>query len=150
MLANIEHKIYPMTEDNIDKVRQVESQMLEKEQVDLPTLHTIHGGLYTRTVLLKKGHALCGALIKVPTTLILNGNVMVYIGTEFTHIVGYDVIPASANRKQLMIAIEDTYITMCLKTEYRKLEYIEKEFTDEYDMLMSSSDTAINTIIIGD
>ena len=150
MLTKAEHKIYPMTDDSIDKVRQVESQMLEKEQVDLQTLHTIHGGLYTRTVLLKKGHALCGALIKVPTTLILNGNVMVYIGNDFSHIIGYDVLPASSNRKQLMIAIEDTYITMCMKTNLTDLKEIEKEFTDEYDMLMSSFDTAKNIIIIGD
>ena len=139
-----------MSVGNIEKVKLIEQHILQEGTYTMHTYHTMHGGVYTRTVLLKKGYVLCGALIKVPTTLIVSGNVIVYIGTEFSNLVGYNVVPAAKDRKQLIIALEDTYITMSLSTNNRTIAEIEKEFTDEYEILLSSFDPSLNTIIIGD
>lgn len=148
-LAKVD-SIPPMSVGSIEKVKLVEQHIVQNGTYTMHTFHTIHGNVYTRTVFLRKGYVLCGALIKVPTTLTVSGNVIVYIGTEFSNLKGYNVIPAAAGRKQLIIALEDTYITMCLSTEKRTVAEIEKEFTDEYEILLSSFDASLNTIIIGD
>lgn len=146
----IEHsaKISAMGNTALSLVREAELQLSQMEQVKLPTHHTIHGGVYTRTVLLKKHEALTGAYILIPTTLIIQGVAIVYIGHSHLTLNGYNVIPASKDRKQLIIALEDTYITMIMSTKAVTVEEAELEFTNEAHLLMSRHEDAINTIVI--
>ena len=141
-------KINPMGETSITLVKEAEVALMAMPQINLPTYHTIHGGIYTRTVLLKKHEALTGAYIVIPTTLIIQGVALVYIGDSSLTLTGYNIIPASKNRKQLIIALEDTYITMVMKTEATTVEEAELEFTNEAHLLMSRHEDAVNTIII--
>lgn len=140
--------ISSMLPDTISKVRQVENLLAVLPQVELPTLHTIHGKVYTRTICLRKDEALTSALIRVPTTLVIAGNVIVYTEEGFIEIKGYNVIPASKDRKQIMRAIEDTFITMILETDKNTVEDIEDYFTEESKLLMSRQPEALNKIII--
>lgn len=127
---------------------QLETIMLEYEQVKLKTFHTIHGGIYTRTIELLEGQALVGALIKIPTTLIFNGHIRLLVGDEVRDIVGYRVVSASGMRKQVMTAVQDSVITMMFKTDARTVTEAEDEFTDDAESLMSRRDEAINIIEI--
>jgi hypothetical protein len=126
-----------MSDAAIDKVRQFESQALSMPQIDIPTSHVIHAGMYARTIMIPAGTILTGALIKIATILIINGNVIAYIGSETIEFTGYNVLPASENRKQAFLAKTDTYLTMIFPTDVDNINDAEEQFTDEADMLIS-------------
>lgn len=135
--------IPPMSPEAIGVVSMLESAMLDKEQVPLTTWHSLHGGTYTRTICIPAGVLLTGALIKVQTTLIVSGHCHVYIGDKSCELQGYNVVPASAGRKQAFMAITDTWLTMMFKTDAASVEEAETQFTDEYEQLGSRRDPSV-------
>lgn len=137
-----------MTERQIDNVRQIETMAMEMPQVPIITEHVIHGGMYARTIMVPAGTMITGALIKVPTVLIVNGTCTVYIGDGAVDVNGYHVIPASAGRKQAFIAHADTWITMVVATEAKDVEAAENYFTDEVELLGSHRDVELNRIVL--
>jgi len=52
----------------------VQHTLLGTPQIEVHTEHIIHGGIYTRTIRMKPGTYVMGALYKVPTTVVLSGN----------------------------------------------------------------------------
>jgi hypothetical protein len=137
-IANINSGIIPsMSERSIDKVRQFESFSLTLPQVKIDTFHTFHAGLYARTIMIPAGVVLTGALIKIATILIINGDVIAYIGDDSIRLSGYNVLPAEQNRKQAFVAQTDTYMTMLFSTNAKTIEDAENEFTDEASLLFS-------------
>lgn len=133
----LEPNLPAMTDEAIGKVREAESKLLAMPQVDIPTQHSFHAGMYARTVTIPAGVAITGALIKIPTLLIVNGRCEVFTGGEVVELSGYNVIQASANRKQVFLAHEDTTLTMLFPTTATTIEQAENEFTDEADMLQT-------------
>lgn len=126
-----------MSESAMDKVRQLEHESMLQPQVDINTDHLIHAGMYARTIMIPEGVMLTGVHIIKPTTLIVSGACVVYLGEEAHSLVGYHVLAASANRKQVFVAVRDTYLTMLFPTSAESVEEAEREFTDEFDLLMS-------------
>ena len=137
-----------MSVEAIDQVRTAEREMLALPQVEIHTSHLIHGGMYARTILMPKGVAMTGVLVKRPTTLVLIGDVLVYTGDGVLHLQGQQVIPASAWRKQAFMANEDTWLTMIFPTSATTVEQAEREFTDEVGLLMSRDRPDLNHITI--
>ncbi|HSV48351.1 MAG TPA: hypothetical protein VLJ58_21360 [Ramlibacter sp.] len=130
--------LHPSDIQAIGKVRALESALLAQEdQVEIPTNHVLHAGMYARTVRIPAGHAVTGALIKVPTVLIVNGDVVLYTGDGTVHLTGYHVLPAAAGRKTAFAAIGDTDLTMLFPTQAATVDQAEREFTDEFDALLS-------------
>ncbi len=137
----------PTTPAALAKVCELEKRVLEVPQVEFTTHHVLHGGVYYRTICIRKGVVLTGALIKIPTTLVVSGKATVLIGDGEEHLVeGYRVFAASAGRKQAFITHEDTYITMSFKTNAKTVEEAEAEFTDDHERLMSRR--GVNEIVI--
>ena len=128
--------------------RTIESQVMELDQVEITTDHTIHGGIYIRTITMKKGTVLVGAEIMIPTSLIINGHLNIVIGGENIEFIGNHVISASAGRKQVITALEDSTLSMLFRTDAKTIEEAENEFTHEADRLMSRLPGAINNINI--
>ncbi len=127
-----------MTGRGLDLVKRIEKRLLREEQVQIATQHVIHAGIYSRTICIPAGVALTGALIKIPTTLVICGRASVLIGDGDEVLVdGYRVFACSAGRKQAFIAHADTWLTMSFKTSARTVEEAEDEFTDEADRLFS-------------
>lgn len=151
-LAVVTPRIPAMTPAAIDKVRQLEGVASQRPQVTIMTEHAIHGGMYARTIRLPAGVMITGALVKLATLLIVQGDAMAYIGDdEPLRLHGYTVLPASAGRKQAFVAIGDTNMTMVFPTAARTVDEAERKFTDEIDILMSRRDPASNaTTITGD
>ena len=143
-LALREGRIPAMSQAAIDKVRGLDAIVSKMPQVSIPTAHQIHGGVYTRTITLPAGVLLTGALIKIATTLIVFGKIIVYIGEEATELAGCHVLAASANRKQAFLALEDTRMTMLFATSAKTVEEAENEFTGEAHLLFSRASGAIN------
>lgn len=138
--------IEPMSIAAIDRVRALEIAQKALPQVDIPTDHLIHAGMYARTILIPAGVSLTGVLVKRATTVILSGEASVYTETGLIHLNGYHVIAASAGRKQAYVAHKDTYLTMIFPSKATAIEQAEDEFTDEPDLLFSR--TGVNNVTI--
>lgn len=136
-LVPTSNAIQPMTSEAIDKVRALENQLAALPQVEIETHHALHGGMYVRTITIPAGVALTGALIRVATVLIINGDADVYIGKSTKRLRGYNVLQASAGRKQAFYAHKDTQVTMVFPTDATTVEQAENEFTEEADRLLS-------------
>lgn len=148
-LATMEAGIAPMSAGAIANVAALERQVLACPQTRIKTHHVLHGGLYARTILIPAGVVLTGALIKIPTLLVIAGDVLVYVGEgQRTRITGIAVIPASAGRKQAFVTYQDTSISMVFPTRSTNVEQAEAEFTDDVALLFSRRDADLNTEII--
>lgn len=143
----IERKTLPaMSQESIDKVGDLDALIRKLPQVSIATYHVLHAGLYARTITIPKGVVLSGVLIKIPTLVIVEGNASVWLGDSELHVTGYNVIPASAHRKQAYIAHTDVNITMVFPTKAKDIRVAEQEFTDETDLLFSRSGENVITI----
>lgn len=121
----------------LSKLAVVQDALLRCEQTAIRTEHILHGGMYARTIRLEPGTIISGALIKVPTTLIVQGHCEVLVNDGWATLIGYHVFPASAGRKQIFVARSKTMITMLFATQAQTVEEAEREFTDEAELLMS-------------
>lgn len=141
--------IAPMSGDSLRRVRELEAEAAKLPQIVIPTIHTLHAGVYTRTITIPAGVLVTGVFIKIDTTLIISGDCAVLVGDRSIDYHGYHVITAHANRKQALFAYSDTSVTMFFRTDAETIEQAESEFTDEVDLLFSRNDTAINYINTG-
>ncbi len=126
-----------MGQAEVDKVRQLEDATLRLPQVDVPTDHVFHAGMYARTIMIPAGVALTGAQIKIPTILIISGDTLVYGESGSTRYTGYHVALGQSGRKQAFYALQDTYLTMLFPTNATTTDEAERAFTDEYGKLFS-------------
>lgn len=140
--------IAPMSEEQMDRVARAEEFMLSLPQVDIRTEHLLHAGMYARTILVPKGAVAAGALIKIATVLIVAGEGLLTVGDHAERLSGYCVIAGSAGRKQVFLALEDTYITMLFPTKAETVGQAEEEFTDDFARLMSRKEGACNRVLI--
>lgn len=122
----------------IDQVRALEDAAMKMPNVQLKTDHTFHAGVYTRTIFLPTGMMITGALIKIPTVVITSGSLIAYTGEGLKPLEGYHVLQAEAGRKQAFVAGADSYITMIFATNATTIEEAEREFTDEYELLLTN------------
>lgn len=138
-----------MSIGGIDRVRLLESECAALPQVPIRTEHLLHGGMYARTVHVPAGVLITGTLIKVPTILIVEGDVLIYVGRDAPlHSTEYRVFAASAGRKQAFVAQTDMRLTMVFPTQAKTVEEAEQEFTDEADLLASRRDIDHNSITV--
>lgn len=140
-----------MSQENIDKVKFIETLSLNfVDQINLPTANLIHGGMYARTLHMDAGTVLTGALLKIPTILIVSGDCAVFIGDETIELRGYTVLPGSALRKQMFYAHTDVDMTMLFPTDETTVDACERQFTDEHELLMTHRMTNVKTLITGE
>lgn len=124
----------------LDMVNRIAEVSATVPQLSCRTEHLIHAGMYARTVRLKPGTIITGVLLKRATILITDGRALVLVGDEWAGIEGYNVIPGSAGRKQVFVAITELALTMMFPTQAKTVDEAEREFTDEYDLLYSRGD----------
>lgn len=130
--------------------RLTEWQLAHDEGLELQTEHLIHGGMYVRTVAMPAGMVLTGALIKRPTVVIVTGSCGVLTGEEWTRLDGYNVLPASAGRKQVFISLSAVVISMMFPTQAKTVEEAERDFTDEAERLLSRRQDVNRVVITGE
>lgn len=126
-----------MAEADIGKVRALEQAIAAGPQIDIPITHTLHAGVYARTARVPAGAMITGALIKIPTVLVINGDATIFIGEGSIRLAGHHVLSAQAGRKQVFLAHAETYLTMVFPTHAATVEEAEAEFTDEVDLLQT-------------
>lgn len=138
-----------LTDESKVKLATMQEALLSVPQIEVKTEHIIHGGMYVRTIRIVPEVVLMGALVKVPTMLIVNGKTKVFTGDGWIELEGYHVIPANAGRKQIFVAQEETCITMIFPTDAKTVEEAEAEFTDEAEALMSRKSDNDTVVITG-
>ena len=79
-------------------------------QFDPPIYDYVHGGIYTRTMFLPKGAMIMGALIKVPTTLVISGSCFV---SDVSLCFGKRFIPRMSSCNVAIISSK-TLVSSCL------------------------------------
>ena len=142
-------RIAAMSPAAIEQVRRLESAALALPQVPIETTHVLHAGLYARTIRVPAGVLITGALIKIATLLVIDGDVLMHVEGGAVRLEGHHVLPAAAGRKQAFLARSDTHITMVFATAARSIEEAERQFTDEVENLVSRHEPN-RVIITGD
>ena len=138
------------TSEYLEKLCAVEQKVREMKQIIVQTEHVLHAGMYARTVRLEANVLIVGVLIKRPTMLVVHGYAQVFAGDRWYSIEGYNVIPASAGRKQMYVTSQPTEITMLFPTKAKTVEEAEAEFTDEAEGLISRKSDNDLIVITGD
>ena len=139
-LAPLQASIPAMSPGTISKVRELEAINGRLQQIPIRIEHALHAGVYARTAYIPKGALVTGVFIRVPTLLIVQGDVTIYVGDEDPlHATGYSVITAEAGRKQAFFATGGTALTMIFATEAKTVAEAEAEFTDEPHLLQTRS-----------
>lgn len=135
-------RIAPMSAAAIDQAARLEEASLaHMPQVQIPVDHCLHAGLYQRTVKVPAGIVITGALIRIATLLIVSGDCIVHVEGGPIELHGHHVLRAEAGRKQVFVALTDTYLTMVFPTSAATVEEAEREFTEEADKLQSRQGT---------
>lgn len=143
------HGISTMTPEDMGLAERMVDAIGEFPQITIGTDHVIHAGLYARTVTVARGLMVGGTVIKIPTLLIVNGDITLWVGEGHEkRYVGYHVLPASAFRRSVFIANADTSLTMIFATQADSIYAAEDEFAEEPEKLMSRAPGAINRITI--
>lgn len=105
----------------------------------LPLHQQLHAGIYTRTVWQEKGSILVGARVRVPTTIILDGDQCVAGASESPiRFKGRQVLAAEPGRKVVVLAYADSVCTTCFRTDAATVEEAEREYTCEWIMLQNN------------
>lgn len=130
-------KLSPIDNHARRLLEQGEDWLLNLPQCQIHTDHLFHAGMYARTIYIPPGVVLTGAWIKIPTIVIVNGDLDLLVGRELVASNGYKVFAGSANRKQVFITRSVVEVTMIFPTEACTVYDAECEFTDEADRLMS-------------
>ena len=126
-----------MSQEMIDKVRAVESISRQREQINIPVNHFLHGGMYVRSVRIPAGVMITGVLIRVETSIVMSGHAMFYTGEKWLEHEGYGVYAAAVNRKQIFVALTDLHLTMFFPTDAETVKDAEEQFTDEAHLLQN-------------
>lgn len=136
------------TPQMLSKIARAVENMKRYPQTRFRTRHLIHGGVYYRTMDVHKGSIVAGCLMKIPTALVISGNVVVYDGQEWTHYTGHNVLAGMAGRRQIFLGEEFSTMTMSHATKASTVEDAEKEFTDEHESLLSTREGYENEVVI--
>src|SRR6185312_1838312 len=141
----------PTKPELVERLTEAQNAFLKLPQADIFTQHLLHGGMYARTITMPPNLALIGAHIKVPTIVITVGSGKVRLNEGLADIQGYQVLPASANRKQIFVSHDGPLIiTAIFPTDAKTVEEAEREFTDEYELLMSNWQDLNEVVITGE
>lgn len=137
----------PMTPAQVMQVRLIEDMARIVNPDDtLRTHHAFHAGMYARTIRIPAGEFITGALVRIPTLLIVDGDAIIWLGDHGRRIAGHHVLLAAAGRKQAFRAFSDTHLTMVFATGAKTVDEAEREFTDEFALLLSRRAGAANEI----
>ncbi len=99
------------TEERREKINQLETAMLQEEQVNIPVVHRFSGGIYAREITIPKGTLLTGRIHKFDHfDIMLSGDVTVSTDTgEVKRLTGLNIMEGKSGKKRAGYAHEDTH-----------------------------------------
>lgn len=133
----VRDQLSPCSAEARARIEAFGKRLQEFPQVDLPTEHHIHAGVYSRTIYVKAGVAVAGVLVKIPTQLVASGHFVLSDGARSEEVKGFKVYEGFPGRQAAVVAIEDSAFTMLFATGAKTVEEAEEEFTDQYERLLT-------------
>ena len=121
-----------------ETVRAAERVFATLPQVDLATTHLVHAGMYARTIFIPAGTVLTGALTKQDNVCVVFGDITVTTDEGPRRLTGHHVLPARLGAKRAGLAHADTWWTTLMTTEHTEVADIERQMTDEVDLLQTN------------
>lgn len=118
-------------------IRRFEAALLQLDQVDLQTQHTLADGVYTRTIFVPAGVALTGAVHKSDYTVVMVGDITVTTDEGSKRLTGHHVFLARAGSKRAGFAHKDTWWTTIHRTDKTDLVAIEDDIAEEAELLQT-------------
>ena len=149
-LQIVQKVLQPATNEALDWLDEVNSEILRYEQCPVHTQHLIHGGMYARTIVLEPDTKMVGSVITRPTILIVNGRASALSGDGRIELVGYSVLAGEAGRKQFFWTHSKVEMTMLVATSAKTVEDAENEVFGEADFLISRREGSESCIITGE
>jgi hypothetical protein len=141
--------LVPASPSSIVKVNQLAVAIKEKLQpCPFKTEHLVHGGIYTRTVRLPDDAVCAAVLYKVPSTLIIEGDCDVFDNGDLMRVSGYTVLPGCAGRKIAFVTRSAVKMSMMFATSLTDVAEIQKQFTDEWELLVPLSKADEHVVLI--
>lgn len=133
----VDNTLPPMNDGQLCNMYKLHKAMEQLPQIQIETTHTLHAGLYARTVHVPRGVLVMGVLIARATLLIVHGHATVIMGDRATEINGHAELRGAGGRKQAALAHSETYFTMVFPTDAATVEEAEAEFTTEAEQLQT-------------
>jgi len=132
----------------LDSLMHLQAVMSTLPQIEMPTEHLIHGGMYARTIRRDFDSVTIGSLINKATILIVNGSCSMLIGDRRVDLEGYNVLVGMPGRKSFSIARGPVEMTMICPTSAQTVEEAENEIFAEADQLVSRRESNSNTVVV--
>lgn len=135
-LAAFGYALAPSSEEALGvlmEMRGAIDRMAETSPAEFPTEDLLHAGCYVRTCFCPAGTVLAGAIIKVPTVVVVHGVCDVTNGTSILRVDGFAVLKGALDRATVWRAHTDTYLTMVYASKAKTCGEAEEEFTDEFE-----------------
>lgn len=116
------------SQDTIDrkqKILEFEQQLLQLPQIEFSVEHTFSGGMYARTLHMKKDSVITGKMHVKDHICIIVGHVTVADDEKVVEYKGYNVIEGKGGMKRVLHVHEDTSWTAIHTTPFTTVEECE-------------------------
>lgn len=121
-----------------DAVRRLEAAILSSgQEIQVETHMMVHGGMGARTLFLRAGTVLTGALTNHDNICVVVGDIVVTTDAGPRRLTGYNVLPAVSGFKRAGYVLADTFWTTVWPTSFTDCIAAENDMTDEADMLQT-------------
>ena len=112
-------------------LKDLENELINHEQVEIPTTHNFMGGVYIREIFVPKDTLIIGKRHRHETcNMVLKGKLSVYMGRDLPvkHIEGPCIFPSEPGAKKMGYSHTDVIFVNIHPTEETDLDKIEAEF----------------------
>jgi len=120
-----------------NKVDEYEELLGQLPQIDLNTVHSLSGEVYSRTIFIPAGVSLVGATHSKDHINIMWGDISVTTDTGMKRLTGYNVFATKAGMRRVGYAHSDTYWTSVIHTKETEIEKIEEDITPDSHKLQT-------------
>jgi hypothetical protein len=133
---SVELAVNPHVPD-LESIREFERFVMKFPQVQLETSSILHGGMCARTIMIPAGLVCTGALVKIESIAIMNGDITMITDDGPKRFTGWHVFAANSGIKRVGVTHQDTYWTTVFKTDAESVAQAEDDFTSESEMLQT-------------
>lgn len=121
-----------------DAVRRLEAAIIASgQEIAVETHMMVHGGMGARTLFLRAGTVLTGALTNRDNISVVVGDIVVTTDAGPQRLTGYNVLPAARGFKRVGYVLADTFWTTVWPTAFADCIEAENDMTCEAEMLQT-------------
>jgi hypothetical protein len=118
-----------------EQIEHLESEILKRDQVELPMKHHFAPGLYAREMFIPKGTVLTGAVHKTEHLSVFVGDITVWTDGGMKRLTGHNTIVSKAGAKRVGFAHEDTWCTGFFVTDKTDVQELERDLCEGAELL---------------